>query len=62
MSVYFISKKGLIKRTQLNELRSDVSSTQVYKFKYKDDKLVSILIKENEEGKNILIITEKAMV
>ncbi|MDU6876756.1 DNA topoisomerase IV subunit A [Clostridium tepidum] len=61
MSVYFISKKGLIKRTQLNELRSDVNSTQVYKFKYKDDKLVSILIKENEEGKNILIITEKAM-
>lgn len=61
VSIYFVSQKGLIKRTQLNELRAEVSSTQVYKFKDKEDKLVSILIKENEEEKNILIITEKAM-
>ncbi len=62
ISIYFSSEKGLIKRTLLGELKIEGNSTQVYKFKHKDDKLVSILIKEHEEQKNILIITEKAMV
>ncbi|MBO0562104.1 DNA topoisomerase IV subunit A [Clostridium botulinum] len=62
ISIYFISKKGLIKRTVLSELKIEGNSTQVYKFKDKGDELVSILIKEHGEEKNIIIITEKAMV
>ncbi|ACA56692.1 DNA topoisomerase IV subunit A [Clostridium botulinum] len=62
ISIYFSSEKGLIKRTLLSELKIEGNSTQVYKFKHKEDKLVSILIKEHEEQKDILIITEKAMV
>ncbi|WP_434290168.1 DNA topoisomerase IV subunit A [Clostridium botulinum] len=62
ISIYFSSEKGLIKRTLLSELKIEGNSTQVYKFKHKEDKLVSILIKEHGEQKNILIITEKAMV
>lgn len=62
ISIYFISKKGLIKRTVLSELKIEGNSAQVYKFKDKGDELVSILIKEHGEEKNIIIITEKAMV
>lgn len=51
ISIYFSSEKGLIKRTLLSELKIEGNSTQVYKFKHKEDKLVSILIKEHGEQK-----------
>jgi len=61
LSIYFLSKKGLIKRTMLSEFSGDYSTTVGYKLKSDSDKLISVLFNENQNEKDLLIVTKKAM-
>ncbi|WP_050606942.1 DNA topoisomerase IV subunit A [Clostridium niameyense] len=61
ISVFFFTKKGFIKRTKLRDLKEDGFSNNVYKFKESEDILINILYKYDEEDKDVLIITKRAM-
>lgn len=59
-SIYFFTKKGMVKKTALSEFEGNNLSTMGYKFKSDKDSLVSVKqAKGNEE--EILLITKKAM-
>ncbi|MBD8045990.1 MAG: DNA topoisomerase IV subunit A [Clostridium argentinense] len=58
-SFYFITKKGLIKRTLCSEFEGDYIVTIGYKLKTEDDRVISVSLEENDNL--ALIVTEKAM-
>ncbi len=60
LGVYTISKKGLVKKTTLKEFEGEYSIIQEYKFKYKDDEVVSIDIFNLNLG-HLVMITKKGM-
>ena len=60
LAVYAITKSGLIKKTNLKEFSNDFALTQYYKLKFKDDKVMSVEINDNNNGE-IVIITKKGM-
>ena len=61
ISIYFFTKKGFTKRTKLCELEGDFFYSLVYKLKTEDDKLISVRISNDNEDKDILMVTKKAM-
>ncbi|MBC8061467.1 MAG: DNA topoisomerase IV subunit A [Clostridiaceae bacterium] len=61
LSIYFVSKKGLIKRSVLSEFAGEYSSTIGYKLKSDNDQLISVLFGDNLSEKDLLVITKKAM-
>lgn len=61
ISVLFVSKKGLVKRTLLNEFKGIYSSILGYKLKSEDDRVVDILFSHNADEKDLIIVTKKAM-
>lgn len=60
LALYSTTKKGLIKKTVLNEFSNEFTLTQYYKLKYEDDKVVSIEINSLNYGE-IVMITKKGM-
>ena len=60
-SIYFFTKKGFTKRTKLSELDGEFFSTSVYKLKTEEDKLTSVKINSDNQDKDILMVTKKAM-
>ncbi len=61
MSIYFVSKKGLVKRTMLSEFVGEYSSTLAYKLKGDSDKLISVIFNENDVEADMILITKSAM-
>lgn len=59
-AVYFVTKKGMIKKTLLKEYGSNYSSEIAYKFKHDNDEVVSVEI-SNETSAEVVIITNKGM-
>ncbi|MFL0269704.1 DNA topoisomerase IV subunit A [Candidatus Clostridium radicumherbarum] len=60
LSIIFISKKGLVKKTKLEEFVGDYQITQGYKFKSSEDSLIAIDFISEEMSNEILIVTQKA--
>lgn len=59
--VYMFSKKGMIKKTNLNEFEGNYLSQVVYKFKQDNDEIVSVdLFADNIV--DVLIVTKRAMI
>lgn len=59
-SIYFFTKKGMVKKTALSEFEGEYLKTMGYKFKSDTDSLIDVrYIKGNKE--EILLITKKAM-
>ena len=61
MSIYLFSKNGLVKRTSLKEFDQDYGCFKAYKFKDDADSLISVKLSEDNQEKDILIITKGAM-
>jgi topoisomerase-4 subunit A len=59
-SIYFVSEKGLVKRTMLSEFSGDYSSTVAYKLKG-EDSLITTLYCDNGLSKDLLLVSSKAM-
>ncbi|WP_186430620.1 DNA topoisomerase IV subunit A [Clostridium sp. BSD9I1] len=59
--VLFFTKKGLVKKTSLQEFNQDYSITTSYKFKAEDDALLAIDFASSDEKSDIIIITKRAM-
>jgi len=60
-SIYFFTKRGIAKRLKLSELDGDFLSTLAYKLKGEEDKLAFVKINRDNEDKDILMVTKKAM-
>ncbi|MBB6696451.1 DNA topoisomerase IV subunit A [Clostridium algidicarnis] len=58
--MYFFTKRGMIKKTNIKELKGEYIETQVYKYKYEDDTLVTVEFGK-DQNQEILLVTEKAM-
>lgn len=58
--IYFFSRKGLLKRTPLEDFQGNYTSTQAYKFKTATDSLVAITSSKQEDS-SVIIVTKKAM-
>lgn len=56
---YFISARGMVKKTALNEFQGDAMATSAYKFKSEQDSLVGVELGGNAD--DLLIITRKGM-
>jgi len=61
VSIYFFTKKGLIKKTMLKEFEGVYSSTTAYKLKSDGDRLVDVKTISNIGNKDVVLITKKAM-
>lgn len=59
--VFFISKKGLAKKTKLEEFSGDYVTTSAYKLKSEEDELIAVEYSAEYENKDMLIITKKAL-
>ncbi|MEN8434999.1 DNA topoisomerase IV subunit A [Clostridium septicum] len=59
-SIYFFTKRGMIKKTLLKEFDGGYSSQIVYKFKYDKDEVISVDICDNINSE-VVIVTKKAM-
>ena len=59
-TVYFFTKKGMIKKSSLKEYDVNYSSYQAYKFKYENDEVIAVNIQENT-NKEIIIVSKKGM-
>ncbi|MBC2581596.1 DNA topoisomerase IV subunit A [Clostridium sp. DJ247] len=59
-SIYFFTKKGLIKKTSIDEFQGEYLSTVAYKFKNHKDLLIDVQYYK-EYNEEILLITKKAM-
>lgn len=59
-NIYFFTKNGLVKKTDLDEFKGDYFICGGYKFKWEKDTLVSVQFSQDDE-KDIIIITDKAM-
>jgi topoisomerase IV subunit A len=60
INVVFVSKKGLVKKTKLEEFIGEYQITQGYKFKSIEDKIISVDFEIEDNFNDILIITKKA--
>lgn len=61
MSIYFFSKNGLVKRTNLKEFNQNYGCFKAYKFKDDTDYLINVKLSEDNQDKDILLITKGAM-
>ncbi|NFT91210.1 DNA topoisomerase IV subunit A [Clostridium botulinum] len=60
LAIYSFSKKGLVKKTLLNEFKLDTQKQFFYKLKTEDDEVISVDINNITLG-NLIIITKKGM-
>ncbi|MBU3190768.1 DNA topoisomerase IV subunit A [Clostridium bowmanii] len=60
-SIYFFTRKGFTKRTKLCELQGDFFWALVYKLKTEEDKLTVVKINRDNEDRDVLMVTKKAM-
>ncbi|MCS6104114.1 DNA topoisomerase IV subunit A [Clostridium botulinum] len=60
LALYSFSKKGLVKKTLLNEFKVDTQKQFFYKLKTEDDEVISVDINNITLG-NLIIITKKGM-
>ena len=58
--VYIFTKKGIIKKTSLNEFAGDYLVMSCNKFKSEDDEVISVDIASSEESQ-VIMITKKGM-
>lgn len=58
--VYFFTKKGMVKKTALEEFDGSYSSQASYKFKYENDELIAVEVCDEIQAE-LMIITKKAM-
>ncbi|MCE5220802.1 MAG: DNA topoisomerase IV subunit A [Clostridium sp.] len=58
--VYTFTKKGMVKKTLLKEFEGDFFKQACYKFKFEDDKVVSVEVNETKLG-YLVMITKKGM-
>lgn len=58
--IYFFSKKGLLKKTPLEDFEGNYMCTQGYKFKTANDDLVAVTSSKLENS-SVIIVTKKAM-
>lgn len=58
VQVLFITKKGMIKRTQFEEFKGNYAACTGYKFKNQEDKLISVEF-TNYENSHTLLVTKK---
>ncbi|MBP1743556.1 MAG: topoisomerase subunit [Firmicutes bacterium] len=57
--LYFVSSKGMVKKTALDEFQGDAMTSAAYKFKTEQDSLVGVELGGNAD--DLLIITRKGM-
>ncbi|PRR82811.1 DNA topoisomerase IV subunit A [Clostridium vincentii] len=60
LGIYIFTKKGFVKKTILKEFDGDYLIQQAYKFKNKDDEVVSVDIAKENIG-HLVMITKKGM-
>ncbi|MGY0372217.1 DNA topoisomerase IV subunit A [Clostridium sp. JNZ J1-5] len=60
-SLYFFSKEGYVKRTNLSEFSGDYIITKGYKLRNDDDRLIKVKLSSDSIEKDILLITKEAM-
>lgn len=58
--VFFVTKKGMVKKTKLNEFNGDYHTLQGYKFKGADDLLIAVDFIHEDSKSDILMVTRKA--
>lgn len=61
-SIFFTTKKGYVKRTNILEFNGEYSITQGYKFKSEDDRVIGVSCSKNIDEDRLLLITEKSMI
>jgi topoisomerase-4 subunit A len=61
VEIFFISKKGLVKKTKLQEFSGEYLTEPGYKLKTEEDKLIAVEYSLEKENKDVLIITQKAL-
>lgn len=60
--VYFFTKRGMVKKTNLAEFKNINLNTSAYKNKYENDSLINVQPALEKDHSSILLITKKAMV
>ncbi|MGL4571171.1 MAG: DNA topoisomerase IV subunit A [Clostridium sp.] len=60
LAVFLVTKRGLVKKTMLSEYSHEFTITQYYKFKFDNDKIVSVSINNQRLGE-LVIVTKKGM-
>ncbi|MCD3194487.1 DNA topoisomerase IV subunit A [Clostridium botulinum C] len=60
-SVYFFTKSGYVKRTNLQEFNAENPCIKGYKLKKEQDKIINVLLFNNDDKKDIILITKNAM-
>ncbi|WP_297634260.1 DNA topoisomerase IV subunit A [uncultured Clostridium sp.] len=58
--VYAVTKKGIIKKTSLNEFQGEYNTQVYYKLKREDDRVVMVFVESLENG-NIVLMTKKGV-
>jgi DNA gyrase/topoisomerase IV subunit A len=61
IEIFFASKKGLVKKTKLEEFRGDYINTVAYKLKSEEDELIAVEYAFEGENRDMLITTKKAL-
>lgn len=61
LEIMFITKKGLVKKTRLEEFSGDYSIGAAYKLKTEDDMLIAVEHALENENKDLLLVTKKAL-
>jgi topoisomerase-4 subunit A len=60
--VYFFTKRGMVKKTDLTEFKNINLNTSAYKNKYENDSLINVQPALEKDHSSILLITKKGMV
>ncbi|KGM94268.1 DNA topoisomerase IV subunit A [Clostridium botulinum] len=60
-SVYFFTKSGYVKRTSLEEFNGENPCIKGYKFKKEEDTIINVLLANNNDKKDVILITKNAM-
>ena len=61
IDIYFFSKKGMVKKTRLEDFKGDYSTTAAYKFKSEGDKLIAVDYCYSNDNKDVFIATKRAL-
>jgi topoisomerase-4 subunit A len=61
LEILFITKNGLVKKTRLEEFSGDYSIGAAYKLKTEDDMLIAVEHVLENENKDLLLVTKKAL-
>ncbi|BDR89859.1 hypothetical protein N072000002_16600 [Clostridium tetani] len=61
LEIYYLTKFGLVKKTLLKEFQGDYFITIGYKFRHKEDEIITVDFGKAHEERDIIIISEKGM-